>query len=294
MREFKIQKTLTDREQESFGRYLADLRKYHLISIEEEVRLSRLISSGDLSARNKLVSANLRFVVSVAKAYTGRGLSIQDLISEGNTGLIKAATKFDDTRGIKFISYAVWWIRQTIMQALDEQKGMIRLPINQQLMAREVLKAVGILEQKYERTISDEELAEYLDVPKEKILLARTIQSHTISYDVPQHEDESFGILDVTPDDTYEAPDYRLMMEDLQELINKVLDLLSWRQRIVLEFSFGLNGALAMTIEDIAIMLGRSNQCIQSDKRKALEILRSGNDAHALKGYLMQLLSDIL
>jgi len=251
MRQLKIVKQITNRENQSLDKYLSEIAKVELITAEQEVELAKRIRDGDQVALEKLAKANLRFVVSVAKQYQNNGMSLGDLINEGNVGLIKAASRFDETRGFKFISYAVWWIRQSIMQALAEQSRIVRLPLNRVGSLNKISRAFSELEQKYEREPSAEELAKVLDMSPEEIENNQRISGRSISMNAPFVQGEENSLLDVLENDSEETPDQGLMNSSLQKEIARSLSTLTERESEVIASYFGLNGGQSMTLEEI-------------------------------------------
>ena len=286
MRELKIQRSVTKREEDSLRRYFADITRYRMISPDEEVMLTRKIKGGDEEAVHRLVKANLRFVVSVAKKYEGQGLPLADLISEGNSGLFRAARRFDETRGIKFISFAVWWIRQSIMAAINEQKRMVRLPGNRIGELTDILKAEMILEQKYERLPSNSELSEYLEIAEDKVRISRIFKGHIDHLDHENAEDGQ-GLYSVLEDPMFPPADESIQKEGLSENIGRMLRLVSPRQHKILCLYYGIGRDHQMQIDDIAVKLGVSNQCVQMNKTKALKILRQSAAVEFLKEYII-------
>ena len=250
MRQLKITKSITNRESASLDKYLQEIGRKDLITVDEEVELAQKIKQGDQAALDKLVSANLRFVVSVAKQYQNQGLSLPDLIDEGNLGLIKAAQKFDETRGFKFISYAVWWIRQSILQALAEQSRIVRLPLNQVGSLNKIGKALQRFEQENERRPSPMELAEQLDVPVEKIADTMKVSGRHVSVDAPFVDGEDNSLLDVLPNEDSPMADSSLNQESLSKEVNRALEQLNPRERDILKMFFGI-GCQEMTLEEI-------------------------------------------
>ena len=250
MRQLKITRSITNRESESLDKYLQEIGKEELLSIEEEVELAQRIRKGDRKALEKLTKANLRFVVSVAKQYQNQGLSLPDLINEGNLGLIKAAEKFDETRGFKFISYAVWWIRQSILQAIAEQSRIVRLPLNQVGAVNRINREVSRFEQEFERRPSAEELSEKVDLPEEKIDDALHVGGHHVSVDAPFIDGEDNSLLDILVNDDAPMADRQLVLESLRAEISNVLQMLNDRERKVIEAFFGINQP-EMTLEEI-------------------------------------------
>lgn len=286
MRQLKITKQITNRESQSLDKYLQELGKVDLITAEEEVELAKRIREGDQLALEKLTKANLRFVVSVAKQYQNNVLTLGDLINEGNLGLIKAAQRFDETRGFKFISYAVWWIRQSIIQALAEQSRIVRLPLNRVGTINKVAKAFSDLEQKYQREPSSEELAEVLEISPDEVSESMKISSRHISMDAPFLQGEDGGLLDVLPDQASHRPDSSLMDESLRSEIRRSLASLTQRESDVISFYFGLNGEKAMTLEDIGIKFNLTRERVRQIKEKATRRLRHAARSNALKPYL--------
>ncbi len=251
MRQLKISKQITNRESQSLDKYLQEIGKVDLLTPDEEVILAKRIKEGDQMALERLTKANLRFVVSVAKQYQNQGLSLGDLINEGNLGLIKAAQRFDETRGFKFISYAVWWIRQSILQALAEQSRIVRLPLNRVGSLNKISKTFSELEQKYEREPSPEELADVLDVSSSEVVDTMKISGRHVSMDAPFAQGEENSLLDVLENDTEEKPDSGLMTDSLRKEVQRALSTLTQREADVITLYFGLNGEHAMTLEEI-------------------------------------------
>lgn len=258
-----------------------------MISIEEEVELAQRIRKGDRKALERLTKANLRFVVSVAKQYQNQGLSLADLINEGNFGLIKAAEKFDETRGFKFISYAVWWIRQSILQAIAEQSRIIRLPLNQVSSVNKINKVLNKFEQENERRPSIDEIAQDTDIPEEKIIEAFKVNTHHISVDAPFHDDDESSLLDVIPNDAIPSTDKSLVEESLRAEIGRVLDILEDREKKVIEAYFGINQR-EMTLEEIGSKYGLTRERVRQIKEKAIRRLRQQTNSKILKAYLGQ------
>ena len=286
MRQLKITKSITNRESASLDKYLQEIGREPLISVEEEVQLAQRIKKGDTAAQDKLVSANLRFVVSVAKQYQNQGLSLPDLINEGNMGLIKAAENFDETRGFKFISYAVWWIRQSILQALAEQSRIVRLPLNQVGSLNKINKALSKFEQENERKPSAEELAEVLDMPIDKIFDTIKISGRHISVDAPFVEGEENSLLDVLVNEDSPVADASLNNESLSKEIDRALDsLLTERERDIIKMFFGL-GMQEMTLEEIGLKFGLTRERVRQIKEKAIRRLRNNSKNKLLKVYL--------
>ncbi len=285
MRQLKITKSITNRESASLDKYLQEIGKYDLISVEEEVELAQRIRKGDQSAIEKLTRANLRFVVSVAKQYQNQGLSLPDLINEGNLGLIKAAEKFDETRGFKFISYAVWWIRQSIMQAINEQSRIVRLPLNQVSSLSKYRKAVAEFEQEHQRKPSPEELAEILGVPKSKVISTMKVSGRHVSVDAPFQEGEDNSLLDVLPDDDSPVTDNSLIHESLRKEIERVFATLDERESKILQLSYGI-GVEEMSLEEIGQQFGLTRERVRQIREKAIKRLRTTSRSNPLKKYL--------
>ena len=284
MRQLKITKSITNRESASLDKYLQEIGRKELITVDEEVELAQRIRQGDQAALDKLVSANLRFVVSVAKQYQNQGLSLPDLIEEGNLGLIKAAQKFDETRGFKFISYAVWWIRQSILQALAEQSRIVRLPLNQVGSLNKIGKALSRFEQEHERRPSAEELAEQLDVPVDKIADTMKVSGRHVSVDAPFVDGEDNSLLDVLPNDDSPMADFSLNQESLSKEVNRALDQLNPRERDILKMFFGI-GCQEMTLEEIGAKFDLTRERVRQIKEKAIRRLK-GQKSKLLKAYL--------
>ena len=286
MRQLKITKSITNRESASFEKYLQEIGKEELITAQEEVELARRIRAGDQKALEKLVRANLRFVVSVAKQYQTQGLSLPDLINEGNLGLIKAAKKFDETRGFKFISYAVWWIRQSIMQALAEQARIVRLPLNQLGAANKVKKAFSELEQKFEREPSAEELSQLLDLPMDKIANTMKMPGKHVSMDAPLVQGEDSTLLDVIENSDSPGADSMLMNESLQKEINRSLATLSEREQDVIKMFYGIGIQHGLSLEEIGEKFDLTSERVRQIKEKAIKTLRQNSRNKLLKAYL--------
>ncbi|NMB72690.1 MAG: RNA polymerase sigma factor RpoD/SigA [Bacteroidales bacterium] len=285
MRQLKITKSITNRESASLDKYLQEIGREELITVEEEVELAQRIRKGDREALEKLTRANLRFVVSVAKQYQNQGLSLPDLINEGNLGLIKAAEKFDETRGFKFISYAVWWIRQSILQALAEQSRIVRLPLNQVGSLNKLNKAFAKFEQEYERTPTPEELAEMLELPKEKITDTLRVSGRHVSVDAPFADGEDNSLLDVLVNNDSPVADRQLIRESLCTEIERALSTLTERERDIIRYFFGL-GCPEMTLEEIADLFGLTRERVRQIKEKAIRRLRHTSRSKILKSYL--------
>ncbi|MBX3164666.1 MAG: sigma-70 family RNA polymerase sigma factor [Bacteroidetes bacterium] len=277
MRQLKISKSITNRDAASLDKYLQDISKLPMITVEEETALAVKIRGGDEEALEKMVSANLRFVVSVAKQYQNQGISLPDLINEGNVGLIKAASRFDETRGFKFISYAVWWIRQAIMQAISEQSRVIRLPLNKVSALNKIRKAQGVLEQQLERMPTNSEIAELIDMNEAEISITQSASSWHVSTDafLPSREDAT--ILDVVFNPDAEKPDDVLMLDSLRIEINRTLSCLTEREQSVIIQSYGINGAQALSLEEIGEKLDLTRERVRQIREKAIRRLRRNN-----------------
>ncbi len=284
MRQLKITKSITNRESASLDKYLQEIGRKELISVDEEVELAQRIRRGDQAALDKLVSANLRFVVSVAKQYQNQGLSLPDLIDEGNLGLIKAAQKFDETRGFKFISYAVWWIRQSILQALAEQSRIVRLPLNQVGSLNKISKELSRFEQEHERRPSANELADRLNVPVEKVADSMKVSGRHISVDAPFVEGEDNSLLDVLPNEDSPMADQSLNQESLSKEVERALEQLSQRERDILRMFFGI-GCQELTLEEIGAKFNLTRERVRQIKEKAIRKLK-GQKSKLLKAYL--------
>ena len=285
MRQLKITKSITNRESASLDKYLQEIGKEDLITVEEEVELAQRIKKGDQEALEKLTKANLRFVVSVAKQYQNQGLSLPDLINEGNLGLIKAAEKFDETRGFKFISYAVWWIRQSILQALAEQSRIVRLPLNQVGSLNKTNKAFARFEQENERTPSPEELANVLDIPKEKVSDTLRVSGRHVSVDAPFSDGEDNNLLDVLVNTDSPNADRGLINESLSTEVERALATLTDRERDIIRYFFGI-GCPEMTLEEIGEKFGLTRERVRQIKEKAIRRLRHSSRNKFLKSYL--------
>ncbi len=286
MRQLKISKQITNRESQSLDKYLQEIGKVDLLTADEEVILAKRIREGDQLALEKLTKANLRFVVSVAKQYQNQGLSLGDLINEGNLGLIKAAQRFDETRGFKFISYAVWWIRQSILQALAEQSRIVRLPLNRVGSLNKISKTFSELEQKFEREPSPEELAEVLEVSASEVVDTMKISGRHVSMDAPFVQGEENSLLDVLENDGDEKPDDGLMNDSLRKEVQRALSTLTSREADVITLYFGLNGEHAMTLEEIGEKFNLTRERVRQIKEKAIRRLRHTSRSKTLKPYL--------
>ncbi len=286
MRQLKISKQITNRESQSLDKYLQEIGKVDLLTPDEEVILAQKIRDGDQLSLERLTKANLRFVVSVAKQYQNQGLSLGDLINEGNLGLIKAAQRFDETRGFKFISYAVWWIRQSILQALAEQSRIVRLPLNRVGSLNKISKTFSELEQKFEREPSPEELAEVLEISANEVVDTMKISGRHVSVDAPFVQGEENSLLDVLENDTEIRPDQELMNDSLRKEVLRALSTLTQREAEVIMFYFGLNGEQAMTLEEIGEKFNLTRERVRQIKEKAIRRLRQTSRSKALKAYL--------
>lgn len=286
MRQLKITKSITNRESASLDKYLQEIGKEELITAEEEVQLAKKIKEGDEEALEKLTRANLRFVVSVAKQYQNQGLSLPDLINEGNLGLIKAARRFDETRGFKFISYAVWWIRQSILQALAEQSRIVRLPLNQVGSLNKINKAYSKLEQEHEREPSTEELAEATDIPVEKVADTLRVSGKHISIDAPLVAGEESTLVEVIPNSDSPSADAVLMKESLEREVERALSTLTERERDVIKLFYGIGVAHPLTLEEIGDKFNLTRERVRQIKEKAIRRLRHSSRSKLLLPYL--------
>jgi RNA polymerase primary sigma factor len=287
MRQLKITKSITNRESPSLEKYLQEIAKVEMITAEEEVRLAALIRQGCQRSLERLTKANLRFVVSVAKQYQNQGLSLPDLINEGNLGLIKAAQRFDETKGFKFISYAVWWIRQSILQALAEQARIVRVPVNKVGLSARIVKACNLLEQQYEREPTVEEVAEFLDMEIEEVRANMLMNSRHLSVDTPISEGEDGTLLDVMENPNAERTDAEVAhKQSLQVEVNRTLQTLTERQQEVLCYFFGIGQADAMTLDDIGLKFNLTRERVRQIKDKAILKLQTGHKNTLLRSYL--------
>lgn len=282
----KIPKQYTNRESQSLDKYLQEIGKVELLTPEEEIDLARRIKKGDQNALEKLTKANLRFVVSVAKQYQNQGLSLGDLINEGNLGLIKAAKRFDETRGFKFISYAVWWIRQSILQALAEQSRIVRLPLNRVGALNKIGKAFSTLEQEFEREPSASELAEELDMSLFEVADTLKISGRHLSMDAPFAQGEDNRLLDVIQDERTPLPDNELMKESLSKEVERALNTLTEREAEVIRLYFGLGREHSLTLEEIGEKFQLTRERVRQIKEKAIRRLRHTTRSKALRAYL--------
>jgi RNA polymerase primary sigma factor len=286
MRQLKISKQITNRESESLDKYLTEIGKVDLITAEVEVDLAKRIREGDQAALEKLTKANLRFVVSVAKQYQNNGLTLGDLINEGNLGLIKAAKRFDEKRGFKFISYAVWWIRQSIMQALAEQSRIVRLPLNRVSSLTKINRTFAELEQKYQREPSTEEIAEFIGLTVEDVLDNLKVAGRHVSMDAPFVNGEENSLIDVLPDANESKPDSALISDSLTVEVQRALATLTTREAEVLGLYFGLNNRHSMTLEEIAEHYSLTRERVRQIKEKATRRLRHSSRNRTLKTFL--------
>ena len=286
MRQLKITKSITNRESASLDKYLQEIGKEDLITVEEEVELAQRIRKGDQAALEKLTRANLRFVVSVAKQYQNQGLTLPDLINEGNLGLIKAAQRFDETRGFKFISYAVWWIRQSILQALAEQSRIVRLPLNKIGSINKINKKYAELEQEHERAPSAEEIAQELEMTEDDVKESLKNSGRHISMDAPLVEGEDSNLYDVLKSGESPNPDRELMTESLRIEIERALQTLTPREADVIRLYFGLGGQHAMTLEEIGETFDLTRERVRQIKEKAIRRLKHTSRSKILKTYL--------
>lgn len=288
MRQLKISKSITNRETASLDKYLQEIGKEELITAEEEVQLAQRIKQGDRAALEKLTKANLRFVVSVAKQYQNQGLSLPDLINEGNLGLIKAAQRFDETRGFKFISYAVWWIRQSILQALAEQSRIVRLPLNQVGSLNKISKQASRLEQRYERMPSAEEIATEMDLPEDKVADTLRLSGRHVSVDAPLLSDEDTSMLDLLENQDSPKADSSLIHESLAKEIERTLSTLSEKERDVINMYFGIGMNHGLTLEEIGAKFDLTRERVRQIKEKAIRRLKHNSRSKLLKAYLGQ------
>ena len=287
MRQLKISKSITNRESASLDKYLQEIGHEELLSVDEEVELAQKIKKGDRRALERLTRANLRFVVSVAKQYQNQGLSLPDLINEGNVGLIKAAEKFDETRGFKFISYAVWWIRQSILQAIAEQSRIVRLPLNQVGSVNKINRELNKFEQEHERRPSVDEIADRIDLPEDKIEEAMKANNRHVSMDAPFVDGEDNSLLDVLADNDMPMADKALVQESLRKEIDRAIELLNDREQKVVRAFFGI-GTPEMTLEEIGEKYNLTRERVRQIKEKAIRRLRHNTKNKLLKTYLGQ------
>lgn len=287
MRQLKISKSITNRESASLDKYLQEIGHEELLTTDQEVELAQRIRKGDKRALERLTKANLRFVVSVAKQYQNQGLSLPDLINEGNVGLIKAAEKFDETRGFKFISYAVWWIRQSILQAIAEQSRLVRLPLNQVGSVNKIARELSRFEQEHERKPSVDEIAERVDLPEDKIADAMKANSRHVSMDAPIADGEDSSMIDFLAGDSSNT-DKELAIESLKAEVSRILKLLTDKEQKVLRAFFGIDGSPEMTLDEIGEKYNLTRERVRQIKEKALRRLRHNTKNKLLKSYLGQ------
>lgn len=286
MRQLKISKQVTNRETASLDKYLQEIGRVELITAEEEVALAQRIKNGDQRALEKLTKANLRFVVSVSKQYQNQGLSLPDLINEGNLGLIKAAQRFDETRGFKFISYAVWWIRQSILQALAEQSRIVRLPLNKIGSINKINKAYALLEQEFERSPNPDEVAKLLDIPVSEVKESMKNSGRHVSMDAPLIQDEDTNMYDVIRENDTPTPETGLLYDSLRKEISRAIATLTPREADVVKYYFGLDGAHPMTLEEIGEKFDLTRERVRQIKEKAIRRLKHTSRSKILKTYL--------
>jgi len=286
MRQLKISKQITNRESQSLDKYLQEIGKVSLVSIDEEVELAQRIREGDQMALEKLTKANLRFVVSVSKQYQNQGLTLGDLINEGNLGLIKAAKRFDETKGFKFISYAVWWIRQSILQALAEQSRIVRLPLNRVGSLNKISRSISELEQKFEREPSPDEIAELLELTTSEVVDTLKVSGRQVSMDAPFVQGEENRLLDVMQDEGNGTPDAALLNDSLRKEVQRALSTLTMREADIVTLHFGLNGHAALTLEEIGEKFSLTRERVRQIKEKAIRRLKHTSRSRALKPYL--------
>jgi RNA polymerase primary sigma factor len=286
MRQLKIIKQITNRENPSLDKYLQEIGKVELITAEEEVDLTRRIHNGDLNARDRLINANLRFVVSVSKQYQNKGMSLPDMINEGNLGLIKATERFDETRGFKFISYAVWWIRQSILQAIAEQARIVRLPLNRFSHINKIKRTINVLEQKYEREPTALEIAQALELAPTDVMVAIKNAGRYISLDAPLVQDEEGSMYDVLFSEDASSPDKELLTDSLKKEIERALNTLTQREANIITLFFGLSGKHAHTLEEIGEKYNLTRERVRQIKEKAIRRLKHTTRSRILKTYV--------
>ena len=285
MRQLKITKSITNRDSSSLEKYLQDVGKEQMVTAEEEVELAQRIKKGDRAALERLTKANLRFVISVAKQYQFQGLSLPDLINEGNLGLIKAAERFDETKGFKFISYAVWWIRQSILQAIAEQSRVVRLPLNKVGSLNKIHKAYSVLEQQFDRTPTAQELAEFVELPKDKVEDTLQLSGKPLSVDAPFSDGEEGSLLDVMENADSPNADSSLLNESLAKEVERTLSILPDKEKLVLKYYYGIGGK-ELSLEEIGFELGLTRERVRQIKEKAIRRLRHSSKNKLLKKYL--------
>jgi RNA polymerase primary sigma factor len=285
MRQLKITKSITNRDSSSLEKYLQDVGKEEMITAEEEVELAQRIKKGDRAALERLTKANLRFVISVAKQYQFQGLSLPDLINEGNLGLIKAAERFDETKGFKFISYAVWWIRQSILQAIAEQSRVVRLPLNKVGSLNKIHKAYSTLEQQFDRSPTADELAVYVDLPKDKVEDTLQLSGKPLSVDAPFAEGEEGSLLDVMENTDSPTADSNLLDESLTKEVERTLSILPDKEKLVIKYYYGIGGT-ELSLEEIGEELNLTRERVRQIKEKAIRRLRHSSKNKLLKKYL--------
>lgn len=286
MRQLKISKQVTNRDTPSLDKYLHEIGRLEMISADEEVELARRIRNGDSKALERLVNANLRFVVSVAKQYQNQGLSLPDLINEGNVGLIKAAQRFDETRGFKFISYAVWWIRQSILQALAEQSRIVRLPLNKIGSITRISKVFAELEQKFEREPTVLEIAQALELAPADVHEALRTANRPVSMDAPIGNEEDANLYDVLGNEDSPSPDRELILDSLRKEIDRILTTLSSREARILQLYYGLNNTQPLSLDEIGVEVGLTRERVRQIKEKAIKRLKNSTRSKMLKSYL--------
>ncbi|KJD32491.1 RNA polymerase sigma factor rpoD [Tamlana nanhaiensis] len=286
MRQLKITKQVTNRESKSLDKYLQDISKISMITADEEVELAQRIKQGDQQALNKLTTSNLRFVVSVAKQYQNQGLTLPDLINEGNAGLVKAAKRFDETRGFKFISYAVWWIRQAILQALAEQSRIVRLPLNKIGSINKINKAYSFLEQEYQREPNAQEIANELDLTVNDVKQSMKVSGKHVSMDAPFKEGEASNLYDVVSSNESPKPDDGLIKDSLNTEVNRALDRLTSKEAEVIRYYYGISQKHPMSLQEIGDAFGLTRERVRQIKEKAIRRLRHNSKSKVLKTYL--------
>ncbi|WP_194766903.1 RNA polymerase sigma factor RpoD/SigA [Tamlana sp. I1] len=286
MRQLKITKQVTNRESKSLDKYLQDISKIPLITAEEEVELAQRIKKGDQKALDTLTTANLRFVVSVSKQYQNQGLTLPDLINEGNAGLVKAAKRFDETRGFKFISYAVWWIRQAILQALAQQSRIVRLPLNKIGSINKINKAYSFLEQTHERAPSAQEIATTLDLTVSDVKQSMKVSGRHVSMDAPLKEGETFSLYDVVKSNESKSPDSELIQESLNADVNRALETLSDKEAQVIRYFYGISVKQSKSLEEIGVDFGITRERVRQIKERGIRRLRHASKSRVLKTYL--------